>query len=129
MPKYKFGNQTFRRKNLYIPCVIAQKFDDLPPEKKVEVFKKTWWCDLLTKTEWATILDYKKVDYEHVVKSRLKKKVAGWLIALARLSLFDSKLFEEAVELAKKTYEELCFQPYPTFNVVSPICKFGGEKP
>jgi len=116
LPRYRIEGKVFRRKNLYIPCVIAEKFDELSPEKKVEVFKKTWWCDLLTEAEWRTILGQNPPNYKSVVKSRLKKKAVGWLIALGRILTFEPDIYNKAVEEAIRLYRELCGLPHPMFE-------------
>lgn len=116
MPNYVIGYKTFRRKNLYIPCVIAKTFDDLSDEEKVKIYKKTWWCDLLTNAEWRTILKNNPPSYKKVVRSRLKKKMAGWFIALGRVSIFDPALYNDAVKLSMKLFEELCQMPHPLFK-------------
>jgi len=116
MPRYRLGTQSFRRKNLYIPCLIAKRFDELPAEKRVEVYKKTWWCDLLTETAWRTILKHNPPSYKDVVRSRLKKKMIGWLTILGRVAIFDPELYASACEESKKLYEELCGFPNPLFE-------------
>jgi len=116
MPKYRIGEHTFRRKNLYIPCLLAEKIEDLPPEKQAEIYKKSWWCDLLTEVEWRTILNHNPPSYKDVVRSRLKKKIIGWFIVLGRIATFDPELHDTAYGEAKKLYEELCGSPHPTLR-------------
>ena len=113
MPKWKLGDKTFRRKNLYIPCVIAERMDELPPERQVEVYKKTWWCDLLTEREWRMVLNQNPPQHIAVIRSILKKKVAGWLIAMGRLATFEPGLYEESVKLAEDLYRELTGERHP----------------
>jgi len=113
MPKYRLGGKTFRRKNLYIPCVIAQRLDEIPIEKWAEIYKKTWWCDLLTDKEWRTILDRDPPNYKEVVRSRIKKKLIGWLLIEARIFTFDPELYKEAWKKAERIYKELCETDYP----------------
>jgi len=113
MPKWRIGDKTFRRKNLYIPCVIASRMDELPPEKQAEVYKKTWWADFLTEREWRTILGQNPPRHTSVVKSMLKKKAAGWLVALGRLATFEPELYNASVMLARDLYRDLIGEPHP----------------
>ena len=116
MPTYQIEGKRFRRKNLYIPCVIADRIDDLSPEEQVKVYKKTWWCDLLTESEWRTILDSNPPSYKQVVRSKLKKKVVAWIIALGRVATFDTDLYNEATKQARELYKELCDVEHPLFK-------------
>jgi len=115
MPKYRIGKETFRRKNLYIPCVISENFDDLTDEEKVQVFKDTWWADNLTDSEWRTILKRNPPSYEKVVRSRLKKKLVGWWIILGRIATFDPDLYNQSVKEAEQIYERLLKAKNPIF--------------
>jgi len=115
MPKWRLGGQVFKRKNLYIPCVIADRMDELSPEKQVEVYRKTWWCDLLTEREWLVILNQSS-RHRAVVRSILKRKMTGWLMALGRVATFDPDLYNEAVRSAKELYRELCDSEHPVLR-------------
>ena len=115
MPKYRIGRKTFRRKNLYIPCVIAENFDDLSEEDQVKIFKETWWADNLSDAEWRTILKQNPPNYERVVRSRLKKKIVGWLVVLGRLATFEADLYNDAVKEAKEIYSKLIKREHPLF--------------
>jgi len=115
MPKYRIGKKTFRRKNLYIPCVISENFDDLTDEEKVQVFKDTWWADNLTDSEWRTILRQNPPSYERVVRSRLKKKLVGWLVILGRIATFDPDLYNQSAKEAEQIYERLLKAKNPIF--------------
>jgi hypothetical protein len=113
MPKWRIGDKTFRRKNLYIPCVIASRMDELRAEKQAEIYKKTWWADFLTEREWRTILRQNPPRHTSVVKSMLKKKAAGWLVALGRLATFEPELYNASVTLARDLSQDLIGEPHP----------------
>lgn len=48
-----------------------------------------------------------------VHKSRLKRKMACWLMVMARVAFLRPEWYMEAVQYACKEYEELIGQPLP----------------
>jgi hypothetical protein len=102
MPTWERVGKTFRRKNLYMPCIIGPRLDDMSDEEIVDVYKATYWADNITNAEWPCVLDHD--DCSPSAKSRLKKKAAGWLIALQRIAVINPELFEEIAAKADETY-------------------------
>jgi len=114
-PKYRVGEKTFRRKNFYVPCVIGNRWESLTEEEKVQVWKKTCWADNITGTEWKLLLDPTDLKHRSVVRSRFKKKMVGWFMALGRIATFDRELYNESTIEAEKLYKELIEEPHPLF--------------
>ena len=119
MPKYKIGDKILRRKNLYMPCILNEKFLELPEEKQAKLLKETYWADNITEKEWEFILG-RTLSYEGVVKSRLKRKAVGWFMALSRIAYLNPTFYNKIVKQAEKNYEAQIGEP-------SPILK-GGER-
>jgi hypothetical protein len=117
MPEYVFGDQVVRRKNLYRPCVMTEEFERLQAEGDhagiARLLKATAWADNFTNTEWPIVLERFAETEEELQKvrnaparSRLKRKAAGWLVALQRMALLNPELFEGVADLAGRTYRE-----------------------
>lgn len=104
MPKYHVGGTTVRRKNLYMPCVIGPKFETADEDEQARILKATYWADNVSNSEWPALLAQK--DCSPSARSRLKKKSAGWLMALARMYLLNPELFAEVAEKAALMYED-----------------------
>jgi hypothetical protein len=104
MPTYKHGGKTFRRKNLYMPCIIGPRLDDMTDEEVAELYKATYWADNITNGEWPAVLQHD--DCSPSARSRLKKKAAGWLMALQRIARIHPGLFEEIAAKADEMYRE-----------------------
>jgi hypothetical protein len=104
MPTYKHGGKTFRRKNLYLPCIIGPRLDDMSEEEVADVYKATYWADNIAASEWPAVLRHD--DCSPSAKSRLKKKAAGWLMALQRIALINPELFDEGAAKADDMYRE-----------------------
>lgn len=114
MPTFLLGQKRFRRKNFYMPCVIADDLDEKTPEELAEIYKATWWADLITEAEWKVLLDHD--DATAAAKSRLKKKMTGWWMALSRISILHPELYEQSVKAATKLYEAQLREPIPIFR-------------
>jgi hypothetical protein len=133
MPEYTVGGQTIRRKNLYMPCIIGPRFEKMTEVEQVQVLKATWWADLIAGSEWPALL--KHDDFNPSARSRLKKKGAGWLIALGRIAAINPELFAEIRQRAAKEYEEQTETEHPFLEVLD-VCfstrakwKANNEKP
>jgi fructose-specific component phosphotransferase system IIB-like protein len=111
MPRYRIGDQTVRRKNFYRPCVLTEEFANADNDELVRLLKATSWCDNITNAEWKVVLG--EEDASAPNRSRLRKKAAGWLIALARIAVLNPELFEAAAKDARKMYAEQVKQDYP----------------
>ena len=114
MPRYRIANQTVRRKNFYLPCVIAAEVDDMSDEEYVRTLKETYWADNITNAEWPAVLGHE--DCSPSAKSRLKKKGAGWFMALGRIAYLNPALYNEMVKAAEKMYRDQIGGPHPCFN-------------
>ena len=113
MPKYLIGDQILRRKNLYLPCAIGARFETLTDEEQVAIFKKCWWADNITASEWPVVLgDVRNPS----AKSRLKKKAVGWWMALSRLSILAPDIYNDSVKEASELYLELIEENIPIFG-------------
>jgi hypothetical protein len=108
MPTYRFGDQSVRRKNLYRPCIMGEEFDKAEADGADEEFgrllKVTAWADNIAVSEWPVVLQ--EPEAKPYNRSRLKKKAAGWLMALQRIAYLYPELFEEIVEHSQRTYRE-----------------------
>ena len=110
-PRYKHGDETFRRKNFYMPCIINDRFDSLPPEEQVRLLKATYWADNMTESEWPVVL--RKPDCSPSARSRLKRKATGWLVALQRIARLHPEFFEAIAAQADTLYREQIEEPPP----------------
>jgi hypothetical protein len=108
VPTYRIGDQNVRRKNTYRPCIMVEEFDKAEEANDTatlaRLYKATAWADNISRAEWPVVLQ-EEVAKPHN-RSRLKKKAAGWLMALQRIALLYPELFEEIADLAQRTYRE-----------------------
>jgi hypothetical protein len=75
------------------------------------LLKATYWADYISASEWAALLD--EDGCSPSAKSRLKKKAAGWLIALGRIAVLNPDLFFASVEQALRLYAQQTKSDYP----------------
>jgi len=115
MPTYSIGGELVRRKNLYLPCALAQSMDGLSAEEEARIYRQTWWADLIAASEWRALL--REPGFSPSAKSRLKKKAAGWLIALGRIEQLDGELYGAVVADAQRLYREQVGQHHPLFRL------------
>src|SRR5262249_13946396 len=94
----------FRRKNFYMPCILNARVDEMSDEEYADVLKATYWADNVTNAEWPVVLGHD--DCSPSARSRLKKKAAGWLMALQRVGRLNPELSEEVVAKADEMYRE-----------------------
>jgi hypothetical protein len=104
MPTWERRGQTFRRKNLYMPCIINARIDEMSDEEVAELYKATYWADNITNSEWPAVLRHD--DCSPSARSRLKKKAAGWIMALERIGRLNPKLIQEIAAKADEMYRE-----------------------
>jgi len=104
VPEYLIGDQTVRRKNLYMPCIIGRRIQSMSDEEQVAIVKATRWADRITEAEWRALLDHDGCSPS--ARSRLKTKAAEWLVALARIYFLNRGLFAEITSKADQTYSE-----------------------
>ena len=111
MPHYRIGDQVVRRKNLYLPCAIAARTDEMSDEEHARVLKEAYWADNITNAEWPVVLAHE--DCSPSAKSRLKKKGAGWLMALGRIAYLNPDLYREIVKQAEEMYRDQIGEEHP----------------
>ena len=111
MPRYKIGDQVVRRKNLYLPCAIAAEVDEMSPEEQASVYRAAFWADNITNAEWPVVLGHE--NFTPSAKSRLKKKAAGWLMALGRIACLNPDLHREIVKQAEEMYRDQIGEDHP----------------
>ena len=99
-----------------MPCIINDRFDDLTPEEQAALFKATYWADNITEREWPVVLDHDDANKVH--RSRLKKKGAGWLMALARIAHLNPELFRAMAEQACTMYVDQVEENFPWLDLV-----------
>jgi hypothetical protein len=102
-PSYRIGDQTFRRKNLWLPCALGADLDAMSEDEQVRVYRATRWLDNITDAEWPAVLGEPVKSY---TRSRLKRKAVGWLMALSRIALLNPALFVEVLDAAAELYRE-----------------------
>lgn len=117
MPTYDISGARVRRKNGYMPCVLSERFDSLPPEEQERLFKQAKWADNITNAEWLVVLQRDGATAPN--KSKLKRKAAGWLMALGRIAVLHPDLFKAICEQARSMYAEQVEQKYP-WNYIAP---------
>jgi len=49
-------------------------------------------------------------------KARLKRKAAGWLVALGRIAMLDVDLYCEVAAQARRLYEQQIGDPHPLWS-------------
>ncbi len=108
MPEYRIGGQNVRRKNWYRPCIMVEEFDKAEADGDhatlARMLKATVWADNIANSEWPVVLHEEEAKPYN--RSRLKKKAAGWIMALQRIARLHPELFEEIADLAQRTYQE-----------------------
>lgn len=93
-----------KRKTQWMPCIIHERFEELSPTEQAAVWKATYWADNVTNPEWPALLGHD--DCSPSAKSRLKRKAAGWLMALARMQYLNPEMFAEVAARAEGMYSE-----------------------
>jgi hypothetical protein len=99
------------RKNLYMPCVINDKFESMTPAEQAKVYRATYWADLITNAEWPVVLGHEGV--KRYVKSKLKKKAVGWVMALSRMLTLNPEFGAQVLREADALYREQIEQEPP----------------
>jgi hypothetical protein len=130
MPTYRIGDQTVRRKNFYRPCILDEEFEKARNDKAelARLLKITAWADNITNAEWPVVLGYEQATASN--RSRLKRKAAGWLMALARIAVLNPELFRGAVDDARRMYGEQVKDEYPWSRMVVALAGLEeGERP
>ena len=115
MPRYRIADQTIKRKHFYLPCALDARWDDLAPEEQARLLKATYWADYITEAEWPVVLDHEAATKSN--RSRLKRKGAGWLMALGRIAVLNPELFASMLEQARTMYADQVGQEWPWMEV------------
>ena len=115
MPQYQIGEETFRRKNLYLPCALNAQMDSMSEAEQARVMRETWWADNIANSEWPVVLGDEGASA--VAKSRLKRKMIGWFMAMGRIAALNPELYNAAVEGAMAKYLDQLGEPHPMFGV------------
>lgn len=111
-PVYRFGDEHVRRKHFYMPCAIGPEFEEASEEEQARILKATYWADYISTSEWEALLGHEGCSPS--AKSRLKKKAAGWIVALGRIASLNPDLFLASVEQALRVYGEQTKTEYPS---------------
>ena len=110
-PVYSFGSDQVRRKHWYLPCALGDEFDNASDEEQARILRANYWTDYISASEWAALLGEEGCTPS--AKSRLKKKAAGWFVALGRIAVLNPDLFLAAVAQALRLYVEQTRSEYP----------------
>jgi hypothetical protein len=104
MSKYSIGEHSFDRKNLYLPCAINARLEEMSAEEQAGVYRAAYWADNITEGEWPVVLSHEDAKRYH--RSRLKKKAAGWLVAFARIVALRPEFAADIAAAAEEMYRE-----------------------
>jgi hypothetical protein len=111
MPQYRVGEQTFRRKHTWLPCAINDRLDGMSEEDVVAAYRAAYWADLITDAEWRALL--REDGCNPSARSRLKRKAAGWFVALGRIAALDPELYSAIFDQAERLYGEQIGERHP----------------
>jgi hypothetical protein len=114
-PVYDLGGERIRRKNFYMPCAIGPRFDSASPEEQARILKETWWCDLVSGSEWKALMQ--EPDFSPSAKSRLRRKAVGWLVVLGRIALLNPELYNSIVKDAEDLYRTQIGTDHPIIAI------------
>ncbi len=94
-----------KRKHFWFPCGVANSEKDPIAEWPLEDYKflvrETDWEKWITDAQWRILIN----DYENGPnRSKLKRRVAEWLVALRRIASLDIDLYREAREEADRLW-------------------------
>ena len=108
--KHTAGKASAVRKHEWMPCVLVADREKYSGEEWVKLMKRCYFTDFFTDAEWRAIVsdDAKSLS---VNRSRIKKKVAGWLMVSNRLAAIRPDWYLDAVHKAESEYEELIGKP------------------
>lgn len=116
-----------KRKNHYMPCVISADFDTMTPAEQAAAFRATWWADLITGAEWPVVLG--KNGVKAYVRSRLKKKAVGWIMALSRIVLLNPEFGAQVLREADALYrDQIRGTPPVPWSLLADLLEQGWEQ-
>jgi hypothetical protein len=104
--RYTAGDASAVRKHEYMPCILVARQEDFSPEEWVVLMKRCYYADYFTVAEWRAIVSDGQ-QQNRSVKSKLKRKVTGWLMAMGRLGAIKRDWLTGAMLKATEEYQEL----------------------
>lgn len=113
---YRIGDEIVTRKHLWLPCVLSTDLEGATDEEKVKLYRATWWADNITNAEWPVVLGHEGTS--KTAKSRLKRKLIGWFMAMGRIAALNPELFDQAAKEAKALYLEQLRDRHPLMATV-----------
>lgn len=112
MPKFRTkGGHAFHRKNTWLPCIINGRVEEMTEEEYARTMRETWWADNITNAQWPVVLGQQGAS--KFERSRLKKKMVGWLMALGRIAYLNPGLFDQAMREARDLYARQVEEQHP----------------
>jgi hypothetical protein len=92
---------------------VADDLDGKSDEEVAAIYKAHRWMDLITDGEWPVLLQNVR---NAPVKSRLKRKLVWWFMALGRVAEIDPGLYNKAVAEARELFEQQFGRPHPVLR-------------
>ncbi len=87
-----------KRKHFWFPCGVANSETDpiakWPLEDYKRLIRETDWEKWITDAQWRTLLD----NGNGPNRSKLKKRLTEWMVAMRRVASLDLDLYQEARE-------------------------------
>lgn len=111
MPLYDYDGTIIRRKNGYLACQMHARLEDMTEAEQGQAMKAAYWADYVTAAEWEALLGTGKAMRSN--RSRLKRKGAGWLVALAHIADNWPEEFDAMVAQARTMHAEQMGRSYP----------------
>lgn len=130
MPDYEIAGERLRRKNFYAPCALGPRLDAARQDdlaEYVRLLKAASWADNITNREWPVVLDEDEATTTN--RYRLKKKAAGWMMALARIAVLNPELLRSAADLAREMYADQVGETYPWADLAVPLANLPRPEP
>lgn len=109
--RYQVGDQIVTRKHNWLPCALNDRLDGASDGEIAAALKATWWADLITASEWPALLRLPEGKAPN--RSKLKRKLVGWLMASGRIAALDPQLFDQAVREARDLYRQQLGEQHP----------------
>ncbi len=93
-----------KRKHFWFPCGVANSETDpiakWPLEDYNLLMRETDWEKWITDAQWRTLIDNENGPN----RSKLKKRLIEWMVAMKRISSLDRDLYLEAREEADRLW-------------------------
>lgn len=88
-----------KRKHLWFPCGVGD-LDEYSYENYKRLLKETDWQKWITEAQWDALVNEKPGPN----KSKLKRRIAEWHVAIWRAADFDEELVEQAKKEARRLW-------------------------